>query len=294
VRANASGTVFRDQFGMEPISESSTSTSTSTAAAASAAPPSSSSRKPRFEHYQTQSSVTLTLFARDADATKSTVEVGERHVSVALALPSAGTFVLDLDLFDAVVPGAVQASYRPAKVELKLTKSPAAQYMWPVLEAGAAGSAAAPPPEAVRAKVAPVAAAAAAAAAPATASTSSSSSAGGAGGAGAGAAGASSSSSSSSATTTTTTRKTKDWAALERELAEEEAAAKPEGEEALQALFRQIYKNGDEDTRRAMIKSFQTSGGTVLSTNWNEVGKKDYEKEGIQPPEGMEVRKWEQ
>jgi suppressor of G2 allele of SKP1 len=271
---------------MEPISESSTSTSTSTAAA-SAAPPSSSSRKPRFEHYQTQSSVTLTLFARDADATTSTVEVGERHVSVALALPSAGTFVLDLDLFDAVVPGAVQASYRPAKVELKLTKSPAAQYMWPALEAGAAGSAAAPPPEAVRAKVAP------AAAAPATASTSSSSSsAGGAGGAGAGAAGASSS--SSSATTTTTTRKTKDWAALERELAEEEAAAKPEGEEALQALFRQIYKNGDEDTRRAMIKSFQTSGGTVLSTNWNEVGKKDYEKEGIQPPEGMEVRKWEQ
>ena len=26
-----------------------------------------------------------------------------------------------------------------------------------------------------------------------------------------------------------------------------------------------------------MIKSFQTSGGTVLSTNWNEVKEKDYE-----------------
>lgn len=35
----------------------------------------------------------------------------------------------------------------------------------------------------------------------------------------------------------------------------------------------------------------QTSGGTVLSTNWDEVAKKDYEQER-QAPEGMEWRKW--
>jgi suppressor of G2 allele of SKP1 len=36
-----------------------------------------------------------------------------------------------------------------------------------------------------------------------------------------------------------------------------------------------------------MIKSFQTSGGTVLSTNWNEVEKKDYEnKDRPKAPEG--------
>ena len=84
----------------------------------------------------------------------------------------------------------------------------------------------------------------------------------------------------------------KDWNAIEQELKKKEEEEKPEGEEALNALFRQIYRNANEDTRRAMNKSFQTSGGTVLSTNWGEVGKTDYEKDR-QAPEGMEWRNWE-
>jgi SGS domain len=41
-----------------------------------------------------------------------------------------------------------------------------------------------------------------------------------------------------------------------------------------------------------MVKSYQTSGGTVLSTNWSEVKDKNYEEER-QAPKGMEWRTYE-
>ena len=40
----------------------------------------------------------------------------------------------------------------------------------------------------------------------------------------------------------------------------------------LMAVIRNIYQNGSDETKRAMLKSYQESCGTVLSTNWAEVG----------------------
>ena len=37
-----------------------------------------------------------------------------------------------------------------------------------------------------------------------------------------------------------------------------------------QKKIQSIYANASEETKRAMMKSFQESNGTVLSTNWNE------------------------
>ncbi|KAF2563163.1 hypothetical protein F2Q70_00017220 [Brassica cretica] len=49
-------------------------------------------------------------------------------------------------------------------------------------------------------------------------------------------------------------------------------------------------QSADEDMRRAMNKSFAESNGTVLSTNWKEVGTKKVEST---PPDGIELKKWE-
>jgi suppressor of G2 allele of SKP1 len=45
------------------------------------------------------------------------------------------------------------------------------------------------------------------------------------------------------------------------------------GGDAVDGFFKKLYKDSDDDTRRAMMKSFQESNGTALSTNWGEVGK---------------------
>ena len=77
---------------------------------------------------------------------------------------------------------------------------------------------------------------------------------------------------------------------MDQECEEELAGDKPEGDEALNGLFKQIYGNATPETRRAMVKSFQTSGGTVLSTNWNDVSKADYE--GKDRPDAPTGQQW--
>ena len=73
-----------------------------------------------------------------------------------------------------------------------------------------------------------------------------------------------------------------DWSKLEKEV-----AADKEGDAALNDFFQTLYKDADDETRRAMVKSYTESGGTALSTNWKEVGKGKVE---VSPPEGMVSR----
>eukprot|EP01017_Pseudomicrothorax_dubius_P023999 TRINITY_DN2554_c0_g1_i1.p1 TRINITY_DN2554_c0_g1~~TRINITY_DN2554_c0_g1_i1.p1 ORF type:complete len:422 (+),score=160.89 TRINITY_DN2554_c0_g1_i1:96-1361(+) len=87
----------------------------------------------------------------------------------------------------------------------------------------------------------------------------------------------------------------RDWSKIDHDIEVEMKKNKEyeEGDPA-NAFFKELYAHADEETRKAMIKSYQTSGGTVLSTNWNEVKEKDYEgKDRPEAPAGQTWRKWE-
>ena len=88
----------------------------------------------------------------------------------------------------------------------------------------------------------------------------------------------------------TSSHYTRNWDKLVSEIKQEEKDEKLDGDAALNQLFQKIYADANEDTKKAMMKSFYESGGTVLSTNWNEVGK---DKVEVKPPDGMEYKKWE-
>lgn len=82
----------------------------------------------------------------------------------------------------------------------------------------------------------------------------------------------------------------KNWDRLAKQIQEEEKSENLEGDAALNKLFQQIYADGSDEVKRAMNKSFQESGGTVLSTNWKDVKK---EKVEVKPPDCMEYKKYE-
>ena len=60
----------------------------------------------------------------------------------------------------------------------------------------------------------------------------------------------------------TSSKVKRDWSKIDKDI--EKDLSKEKQGDPMNDLFRQIYSNGNEETRTAMIKSFQTSGGTVL------------------------------
>uniref|UniRef100_A0A7S4P9W4 Uncharacterized protein n=1 Tax=Paramoeba aestuarina TaxID=180227 RepID=A0A7S4P9W4_9EUKA len=77
----------------------------------------------------------------------------------------------------------------------------------------------------------------------------------------------------------------KNWDAILAEEPEE----KLEGDQALNKVFQDIFANGSDEQKKAMVKSFTESGGTVLSTNWQDVGSREVKGS---PPKGLEMKTW--
>ncbi|KIJ45264.1 hypothetical protein M422DRAFT_779162 [Sphaerobolus stellatus SS14] len=53
--------------------------------------------------------------------------------------------------------------------------------------------------------------------------------------------------------------------------------------------FSELFQHLDEDAKRAMLKSYTESGGTTLSTDWEDVKKGTVP---IRPPDGQEWKQW--
>lgn len=87
----------------------------------------------------------------------------------------------------------------------------------------------------------------------------------------------------------------KNWEGITTEILSSEKEKSTEedpntgGDSTLNSFFQKIFGDADDDTKRAMMKSYQESGGTTLSTNWDEVGKGTVE---VKPPAGAEWKQW--
>jgi len=84
-------------------------------------------------------------------------------------------------------------------------------------------------------------------------------------------------------------QRAKNWDKLEAQIKKDEKDNKEDTGDA-NAIFQQLYRDSDENTRRAMNKSMYESGGTCLNMNWEEVSKA---KVTCEPPDGMEWKKYD-
>lgn len=203
-----------------------------------------SGRKPiKREWYQNNTSVVITLFAKDVRQDELKVEFLEQELNLTFPLPGATDeeYQLNLELGDTIEPSMCKVEVTPVKVEISLVKKHIG-VAWKDLERKEEIIA----PTQLGQPAYP-----------------------------------------------TSSKQKRDWSQIEADIESDLKTEKPGGDDALNKLFREIYERADEDTRRAMNKSFQTSGGTVLSTNWGEVARNDYEgKDRPTPPDGQEWRDW--
>ncbi|KAL8616757.1 hypothetical protein ACOMHN_017794 [Nucella lapillus] len=220
-------------------------------AAATAEPPAQGPAKPKYDWYQTATHVVLVLLQKNTKKEDLVLDTEETLLKVHTKQANGEDVDLEIPLSHPVKPEGTVAKVMTSKVEIKLKKAQGVQ--WTKLEGGGQQFSLKLP-------------AAAASATPALGDG------------------------TSANKYPSSSHHTRNWDKLEHEVKEAEKNEKLEGDAALNQLFQKIYSDSNDDVKKAMMKSFSESGGTVLSTNWNEVKK---EKVVVKPPDGMEYKKYE-
>ncbi|XP_030892455.1 protein SGT1 homolog [Leptonychotes weddellii] len=195
--------------------------------------------KIKYDWYQTESQVIITLMIKNVQKNNVNVEFSEKELSALVKLSSGEDYNLQLRLLHPIIPEQSTFKVLSTKIEIKMKKTEAVR--WEKLE----GQGDVPKPKQFIADVKNL--------------------------------------------YPSSSHYTRNWDKLVGEIKEEEKNEKLEGDAALNKLFQQIYSDGSDEVKRAMNKSFMESGGTVLSTNWSDVGKRKVE---INPPDDMEWKKY--
>lgn len=84
-------------------------------------------------------------------------------------------------------------------------------------------------------------------------------------------------------------RRKNNWDSMAADIAKEEEASRnkksddPNNAGDPNELFKMLFQNGTDEQRMAMMKSYQESNGTALSTDWKDVSSRKVE---TSPPDG--------
>ncbi|KAK3325994.1 SGS domain-containing protein [Apodospora peruviana] len=234
--------------------------------------------KLRADFYQSNQTMTVSLFAKDAKKDMLRVEFSEDKVILGPLPREAAPYVEAGDreamstivLGGKIVPKGSRWSVTPRKIELVMQKAAPGVKWGRWGEEVIGGSTTAPAAAEPVTTPAPMAAATA----PAgkennNASTSAKPAVGNSAGA--------------PAYPTSSKTGPKDWDKLDE-------ADDDDDKQDVNFFFKQLYKGATPEQQRAMMKSFIESNGTALSTDWNDVGSRKVE---TMPPEGVEAKKWD-
>jgi suppressor of G2 allele of SKP1 len=106
----------------------------------SAPPPSSaaSGKKMRYEWYQNQTHVTVSLFVKNVKKEQCKIDIKQKQIDASIDLGGGSEFNLDLDLCDTIIPEEAVIQYLSTKVEIKLRKANGNK--WETLEAPIGGT----------------------------------------------------------------------------------------------------------------------------------------------------------
>ena len=231
--------------------------------------------KIRHEWYQQNDTVIVSLFAKGIPKDKATVDIKPKSLEVSFPLPTGATFDFSLDpLFAEIDPSASSYKIMSTKAEFTLKKVTPGHKWANVEGTGPVGNSTdgeGPDEEVKRAVL------------------------------------AGKITNTGPAYPTSSKSGPKDWDKLASDLTrkpkkredgnktdadadvDDDGYIDDEEGDPVNGFFKTLYKGADDDTRRAMMKSYQESNGTALSTNWAEVGKGKVE---TSPPDGMEAKSW--